>query len=109
MYKLTINHKSKFDNLSTIEGESIETKVERITVNKEPIKDGAPIIFTERKDGIIPAYNIRTDRWDIAMQAMDKVNKSKLAKSEQIRGEETKDVGKAESPVVPPNTDVSLN
>jgi hypothetical protein len=63
------------------EGESIETKVKRITENKEPIKDGAPIIYTNREDGVLPAYNIRTDRWEIAQQAMDSINQANLAKS----------------------------
>lgn len=64
----------------SMEGETIEMKVRRITVNKEPITDGAPEIFTERKDGVHAAYNIRTDRWEIAVEAMDKVNKSIVAK-----------------------------
>ncbi len=48
--------------------------------NGEPISDGAPIIHTERKDGVLPAYDIRTDRFEIAIEAMDKVTGSKLAK-----------------------------
>ena len=63
------------------EGESIENKVRRITENNEPITDGAPIIYTNREDGVLPAYNIRTDRWDVAQQAMDAVNQANLAKS----------------------------
>lgn len=63
------------------DGESIETKVKRITENNEPITDGAPIIYTNRDDGVLPAYNIRTDRWEIAQQAMDAVNQANLAKS----------------------------
>jgi hypothetical protein len=62
-------------------GESIEAKVKRITENNEPITDGAPTIYTNREDGVLPAYNIRTDRWDIAQQAMDAVNQANLAKS----------------------------
>lgn len=62
-------------------GESIENKVKRITENNEPITDGAPIIYTNRDDGVLPAYNIRTDRWEIAQQAMDAVNQANLAKS----------------------------
>lgn len=62
-------------------GESIETKVRRITENNEPITDGAPIIYTNRDDGVLPSYNIRTDRWEIAQQAMDAVNQANLAKS----------------------------
>ena len=30
------------------EGETIETKVARIVQNKEPITDGAPMIYTEK-------------------------------------------------------------
>lgn len=63
------------------DGESIEAKVRRITENNEPITDGAPIIYTNRDDGVLPAYNIRTDRWEIAQQAMDAVNQANLAKS----------------------------
>lgn len=70
------------------EGESIENKVRRITENNEPINDGAPIIYTNRDDGVLPAYNIRTDRWDIAQEAMDAINQANLAKS--------KDYGKIE-------------
>lgn len=62
-------------------GESIENKVRRITENNEPITDGAPIIYTNRDDGVLPAYNIRTDRWEIAQQAMESVNQANLAKS----------------------------
>ena len=59
-------------------------KVRRITENGEPIEDGAPIIYTERKDGVNPAYNIRTDRWEIAQDAMEQVgnNKSKIIATE---------------------------
>ena len=63
------------------DGETIEEKVRRITENNEPITDGAPIIYTNRDDGVLPAYNIRTDRWEIAQQAMDAVNQANLAKS----------------------------
>lgn len=62
-------------------GESIENKVRRITENNEPITDGAPIIYTNRDDGVLPAYNIRTDRFDIAQAAMEAVNQANLAKS----------------------------
>lgn len=67
----------------TVEGETIETKMDRITTNKEPIKDGAPRIYTERKDGVVAAYNIRTDRFEIAAEAMDKVQASIQAKRDE--------------------------
>ena len=51
-------------SVETFEGETIEEKVERIVTNKEPISDGAPMIYTEKSAGVLPAYNIRTDRFD---------------------------------------------
>ena len=73
------------------EGESIENKVRRITEDNEPITDGAPIIYTNRDDGVLPAYNIRTDRWEIAQQAMDAVNQANLAKSKNYGNIEKED------------------
>ena len=63
-------------------GETIEQKVRRIVNQNEPIVDGAEIIYTERKDGVQPGYNIRTDRFEVAVEAMDKVTKTHLAKRE---------------------------
>ena len=52
------------------EGESIEEKVRRVVMSKEPIEAISPMIYTERKDGVLPEYDIRTDRWEIAQSAM---------------------------------------
>ncbi len=65
-------------------GETMEMKVERMISNQEPIKDGAPDIYTERKDGVQAGYNIRTDRFEVAADAMDAVHKSNLAKRDSV-------------------------
>ena len=80
---------------TSIEGETIEMKVERITVNREPISDGAPMIYTERKEGVLAGYDIRTDRFEIAIEAMDKVSKTNQAKREE-RGKVI-DINKSEN------------
>lgn len=82
MYKIPTFQSSNLKGVTLKEGETIETKVERMLTNKEPIKDGAPLIFTERKDGVLAAYNIRSDRWELAAEAMDKVTASKIATRE---------------------------
>ena len=41
-------HKTPMNPIETFEGEFIEEKVARVVENKEPIEDGAPIIYTER-------------------------------------------------------------
>lgn len=81
MYKKNIQYtKTTLRVNEAIEGETIEQKVERVTINKEPIKDGAPLIYTERKDGVQAGYDIRTDRFDVAIDAMDYVARSVQAK-----------------------------
>ena len=86
---------------------TLEQKIETIVSNKEPIKDGAPEIFTERKDGVIPAYDIRTDRWEIAAEAMDVVEANMAAKRDAMHivrdGGEIDENGKK---IEPPKGDV---
>lgn len=60
-------------------GESIEQKMARVMQNNEPIEDTAPLEYTERKDGVLAEYDIRTDRFEVARIAMDKVNATKIA------------------------------
>ena len=61
------------------EGENILTKVRRILDENEPLTDGAPLIYTPKADGVKPEYDIRTDKWQIAINAMDRVNAYKLS------------------------------
>lgn len=85
MKKFLIEERRKYiapleETKGEYEGERIEDKVSRITENNEPISDGAPIVFTKRSDGVRPEYNIRTDKWDIALDSMEKVNTAKRNK-----------------------------
>lgn len=68
---------------NAVEGEPIEKKVSRMVNNKEPIKDSAPILYTDRKDGVLPETDIRTDRFDIAIDAMDKVAATHIGRREE--------------------------
>jgi len=90
MKKRYVQTKSTLNVREVVVGESIEDKVRRIENNKEPITDGAPLVYTERKDGVQEAYDVRTDKWEVALNAMDAVTKSKLAK----RQEQLKDIDK---------------
>lgn len=83
MYRQQKQNRTTLHVNTSYKAESIEHKVRRIVNNKEPIKDGAPLIYTERKEGVQPSYNIRTDRWEVAVDAMDKVTKSHQAKREE--------------------------
>lgn len=80
MINKSINQKTLLKINKSVEGETIEMKVERIVSSKEPITDGAPLIYTDRRDGTRPEYDIRTDRFEVAIDAMDTVAKTTLAK-----------------------------
>jgi hypothetical protein len=82
-------------NQSTV-GETIERRVERAVHNKEPIEDSAPLVYQARADGVNPAFNIRTDRFEIAIEASDKIAKSFAARREEAQGKPEKKVGGAE-------------
>jgi hypothetical protein len=78
-------HKNRIEKTSiscneSYTGESIEGRVKRLVYNQESIGDGAPLIYTDRRKGVQPEYNIRSDRFDIALDSMDKVHSDKLAK-----------------------------
>ena len=54
-------------NGTTFIGQSIEEKMRRIVENKEPIEKAMPIIYTPSNEEVQPAYNIRTDKWEVAI------------------------------------------
>lgn len=86
-YAKVKNNNGRLKSIEIYEGESIESKCARILQNKEPITDTAPIIYTAKEDGVLPAYNIRTDRFDIAMDAYDKITKSSAKKEQAVKPE----------------------
>jgi len=92
-----INNRTNLSVNTSVEGETLEQKIDRIVNNKEPIKDGAPEIFTERKEGIRPSTNIRTDRWEFAIDATDKIAKSYEARRDNKGLDPVKKDSEAES------------
>lgn len=65
------------------EAEPLEVTMRRNVLTAEPIQSTAPQIFTERKEGVRPEYDIRTDRMEVAREAMDAVSKASIAKREK--------------------------
>lgn len=62
------------------EGTTMETQVAMFMNNQADIERTQPLIYTERRDGVGAGYDIRTDRFDIAVEAMEKSAKSMSAK-----------------------------
>lgn len=80
MYKQRQANKTTIKVNKAFVGETIEGKVRRMASNKEPIKDAAPLIYTERKDGVRPEYDIRTDKLEYALESMTLIANANEAK-----------------------------
>lgn len=91
MYRQIKPKKTSIKRNESYHGVALERKIERMITNKEPIGDGAEITYTERKNGVHPEMDIRTDRWEHAVEARDKTAKSKIATREQAIGERSWD------------------
>jgi len=91
----TLKPYTTLENIKLVEGESIETRVRKMVESGEPITDTAPLIYTEKKDGIISDYDIRSDKFDVALEALDTLGKTSIAKNnraaEEAQGLEVKD------------------
>lgn len=91
MEHIKFKTKCPFNIQPKTNGESLEEMLRRLTANKEPIPENVPPIFTPQEDGIIPDYDIRSDRFDVAMDAQDKFSRSKIA-----QGAEKPDITESE-------------
>lgn len=73
------------------QAETIEQEIRRMLNNKEPLEGQAPLIYTDRKDGVLKQFNIRTDKFEVAAEAMDKVSELHGVTREARIGERTYD------------------
>lgn len=88
--KTAINRKGCIDNPDlTYQAEPREVKLRKI-INGEScsMEDGVfPTIYTEKKDGVMPGCDIRTDRFEVAIDAIDKINQSAANQAAKNKGE----------------------
>lgn len=89
------------------EGEPIEMKIERKVNNGEPMNEpGVTLLYTERSKGVLPETDIRTDRFEIAIEATDKIAKSFQARREEgLKKDKTENDGGTEPIQGTKNTD----
>ena len=88
--KTAKNRKGCIDNPNlTYEAEPREVKLRKIISGEAcNMEDGVfPTIYTEKKDGVQPEYDIRTDRFEVAIDAIDKINQSTANQIAKNKGE----------------------
>lgn len=61
------------------EGQSLEEFLRKATQGQEPIEATAKLTYNDRKDGVLPQHDIRTDRFELAMMQTDKIHASQAA------------------------------
>lgn len=73
----------------TYQAEPREVKLRKIISGEaNNMEDGVfPTIYTEKKDGVQPEFDIRTDRFEVAIEAMDKINQSAANQIAKNKGE----------------------
>ncbi|QCS37328.1 hypothetical protein [Tortoise microvirus 85] len=68
MYNKIRQRRTSIKVNESAEGETIETKLERLVNNGDEIVDGKELLYSRPEDGIIAAFNIRHDHWDDAIE-----------------------------------------
>ena len=96
--KTAINRKGCINDPNlTYQAEPREVKLRKIISGESnDMEDGVfPTIYTEKKDGVQPEFDIRTDRFEVAIDAIDKVNQSAASQVAKSKGqtEGVKDFG----------------
>lgn len=72
---------------------TLEETISDMIYNKEPINETAPLIYTARADGVRPEYNIRTDKFDQALELTEKTALSRRERRmEFLKGQATGNV-----------------
>lgn len=61
------------------EGQSLEEFLRKAMTGNEPIQATAKVTYNDRKDGVLPQHDIRTDRFELAQEQTTKYHKSRAA------------------------------
>lgn len=88
--KKAVNRKGWISNPNlAYQAEPREVKLRKIISGESNnMEDGVfPTIYTEKKDGVQPEFDIRTDRFEVAIDAIDKINKSAANQIAKSKGE----------------------
>ena len=88
--KKAVNRRGWINNPNlAYQAEPREVKLRKIISGESNnMEDGVfPTIYTEKKDGVQPEFDIRTDRFEVAIDAIDKINQSAANQIAKSKGE----------------------
>lgn len=91
MRKKYVSKRSSLKRNDTKIGYSIEQEIRKKMEGEEIEMGQKPTIYTKREEGVIPIYNIRTDKWEVAQEAMDAVEGSRRARAKKAMEKPTQE------------------
>jgi len=101
MYTVPKRHITRMRINAGSEGEPLHLKIERMLMSREKIdkdgQDSKPLIYTDKKDGVLPNTDIRTDKWEHAAASSAKLARDYINSSKKAAQEKAKEDGKTES------------
>ncbi len=80
MTRFEIKSKTRLSVNGSVEGEPLEVKIGRKLSNKEGFDSDVELIYTEKKDGVGAGHNIKTDRFEVALEGLSQIDKQKAVK-----------------------------
>lgn len=98
MRTIKVKNNNNIAENKSYEAMPLEKQIAQMLVTGQPVEGGSPNIFTERKDGVKPEYDIRTDRFDVAMEAVDKASAMGAAMRTELFKQDTKKEPKTAEP-----------
>lgn len=84
MYKYRKATPTSLQVTNWTEGETIETKLRRIIANKEQVKDMVELNYSDTNAGVGAGFNIRTDKFEVAIKALDRNTKAAAVQAQTI-------------------------
>lgn len=79
---------------NSYEGISVEQMFRNLMKGEKVETTGGDINYTDRKDGVRPEFNIRTDRFEIAQEAIDTAQKAYITGRDHVPEAGKTDPGK---------------
>lgn len=90
-YSKKIKQTTQISCNESYEAQSLEEQIKAATIGNQKIQADGSLIFTERKKGVEPQYNIRTDRFDLALDQIEKYDKMTAAQRDDKPEQEITD------------------
>jgi len=75
----------------------MERKMQRMMQQGADVNDVSELIFTERKEGVLPETDVRNEAWDLALEATDYATKDHLTKRDARHNSKPPTEGAGES------------